>query len=130
MKLLALAFLDVVCFGEGSVSLPIKTSTRGTLLPPPTMTSARKITTTVDIETPSIEVIVSEGGEEQQQKQGEEALTTAKPKESPTTTDWSTVLPTRWYPRRKQASAAESLQGKTFLIPGLMVIGLSLLLFI
>ncbi len=86
----------------------------------PTINSP-KITTTIDIETPSIEVEVIEDSEAPTPTSTNPITTTANQ------TDWSTVLPTRWYPRRKQASSAENLETSSSFLKVSIIVALLLL---
>lgn len=101
-----------------------RTLTRGTLIPfPPDATptntpTSRPITTTIDIEDPLIQT------EEPEPEPGADTsrVTVAVPS-SADSTDWSTVLPTRWYPRRKQDSAALRNEPKSSAVGWTAVIG-------
>ncbi len=105
---LTVTFATFIGVAGASLSLSVTSTSRGSLTPiitAPAAPAAAAATTTVDIETPLI-VIESEGVAE-------------TPTKLTTSTDWSTVLPTRWYPRRKQA--ASSAETRQLLFPKMLV---------
>lgn len=121
MQSLWIIFLFAANIKASMISMTQTTSKRGSLLPP-----KPSITTTIDVS----QVTVVESYPETTIIPSTEPHSKSAVPSSPTSTDWSTELPPRWFPRRKFASSAESVSfgnSLSLLIWALMIICVYLL---